>query len=205
MEYWIHFITISLLFIIIPGPDFFMIIRNTLSGNRKNGAVTILGSLCGHIVYAALAAMGLIFVLKSFTHIFSFIKIAGALYIAYLGIKSFLRIGNTGDFTIKKTKEINLRTSYQQGLLSTLLNPKVILFYLSVLPPFIIKNGSESFQVINLSLLFLFIVLIWFSICINVFNYIKYLFENSKINNLFNGFVGTALIIIAISILKTKP
>ncbi|UXV43740.1 LysE family translocator [Staphylococcus simulans] len=205
MEYWFHFTMISLLFIIIPGPDFFMIIRNTLSGSRKNGAVTILGSLCGHIVYAALAAMGLIFVLKSSTYIFSFIKIAGALYISYLGIKSFLRIGNTGTFTIKKTKEISLRISYKQGLLSTLLNPKVILFYLSVLPPFIIKNGSESFQVINLSLLFLSIVLIWFSICINVFNYIKYLFENSKVNNLFNGFVGTALIFIAISILKTKP
>lgn len=205
MEYWLHFIIISLLFIVIPGPDFFMIIRNTLSGSRKSGALTILGSLCGHLIYAALAALGLIFILSSSIYVFSFIKIVGALYIAYLGIKSFLSIGHSSAFKIKKTKKVGLSTSYKQGFLSTLLNPKVILFYISILPPFITQNGNESFQVIYLVFIFLLIVLIWFSICIYIFDYIKSVFENPRINNWFNGLVGIALFSISISILRASP
>ncbi|RAA71063.1 LysE family translocator, partial [Burkholderia multivorans] len=83
MDSLISFILISLLIIVIPGPDFFIVATNTMKGSTRNGVMAALGISSAHVVYSAIAALGLIFILTSSYYAFITIKFLGAVYIAY--------------------------------------------------------------------------------------------------------------------------
>lgn len=159
MDNWLSFIVISLMIIIIPGPDFFIVLNNTLKGNAKNGIMAGLGISSAHVFYSALAAFGLIFILTTSYYVFTVIKILGSIYIAYLGIKTILNAKKA--FNISTDKDVKtdmkLRLSYKQGFISTIFNPKAILFYVSILPQFITKEDG-SMQILVLSSLFILTV-----------------------------------------------
>ena len=187
--------------IIIPGPDFFIVLNNTLKGNAKNGIMAGLGISSAHVFYSALAAFGLIFILTTSYYVFTVIKILGSIYIAYLGIKTILNAKKA--FNISTDKDVKtdmkLRLSYKQGFISTIFNPKAILFYVSILPQFITKEDG-SMQILVLSSLFILTVFIWFFLCSFLFNYIRQIFNNVKIKSMLDYAIGTVLIGLAISI-----
>lgn len=205
MDNWLSFIIISLMIIIIPGPDFFIVLNNTLKGNAKNGIMAGLGISSAHVFYSALAAFGLIFILTTSYYVFTVIKILGSIYIAYLGIKTILNAKKA--FNISTDKDIKtdmkLRLSYKQGFISTIFNPKAILFYVSILPQFITKEDG-SMQILILSSLFILTVFIWFFLCSFLFNYIRQIFNNVKIKSMLDYAIGTVLIGLAISIFKLE-
>ncbi|MBF0748461.1 MULTISPECIES: LysE family translocator [Mammaliicoccus] len=205
MDNWLSFIVISLMIIIIPGPDFFIVLNNTLKGNAKNGIMAGLGISSAHVFYSALAAFGLIFILTTSYYVFTVIKILGSIYIAYLGIKTILNAKKA--FNISTDKDIKtdmkLRLSYKQGFISTIFNPKAILFYVSILPQFITKEDG-SMQILVLSSLFILTVFIWFFLCSFLFNYIRQIFNNVKIKSMLDYAIGTVLIGLAISIFRLE-
>lgn len=205
MENWLSFIAIALMIIMIPGPDFFIVVNNTMSGTTKNGIIAGLGICSAHVLYSSLAALGLIFILTSSYYVFIVIKIFGALYIAYLGIKAIINARKNVPIhtEIHSKQTINFTTSYKQGFMSTMLNPKAILFYISIFPQFV-TNHHTSLQIIYLSSLFIAIVFVWFFICSYVFDYIKALFNSPKIKATFDYVVGISLITLAVSILKIE-
>lgn len=204
MDQIISYILISLLIIVIPGPDFFIVASNTMKGSVKNGVMTALGICSGHVLYSAIAALGLIFILTSSYYAFITIKLLGALYIAYLGVKTILNarkshhIATSSDYPIR---HINLFKSFRQGFMSTVLNPKAILFYISILPQFVSKSEG-SLKIIALSTLFIALVFIWFFLCSFLFTHIKKLFNQPTFKMVFDYVVGLVLIGLAISILK---
>ncbi|WP_415363137.1 hypothetical protein L1F34_002087 [Mammaliicoccus lentus] len=205
MDNWLSFIVISLMIIIIPGPDFFIVLNNTLKGNAKNGIMAGLGISSAHVFYSALAAFGLIFILTTSYYVFTVIKILGSIYIAYLGIKTILNAKKA--FNISTDKDVKtdmkLRLSYKQGFISTIFNPKAILFYVSILPQFINKEDG-SMQILVLSSLFILTVFIWFFLCSFLFNYIRQIFNNVKIKSMLDYAIGTVLIGLAISIFRLE-
>lgn len=205
MDNWLSFIVISLMIIIIPGPDFFIVLNNTLKGNAKNGIMDGLGISSAHVFYSALAAFGLIFILTTSYYVFTVIKILGSIYIAYLGIKTILNAKKA--FNISTDKDVKtdmkLRLSYKQGFISTIFNPKAILFYVSILPQFITKEDG-SMQILVLSSLFILTVFIWFFLCSFLFNYIRQIFNNVKIKSMLDYAIGTVLIGLAISIFRLE-
>ena len=205
MDNWLSFIVISLMIIIIPGPDFFIVLNNTLKGNAKNGIMAGLGLSSAHVFYSALAAFGLIFILTTSYYVFTVIKILGSIYIAYLGIKTILNAKKA--FNISTDKDVKtdmkLRLSYKQGFISTIFNPKAILFYVSILPQFITKEDG-SMQILVLSSLFILTVFIWFFLCSFLFNYIRQIFNNVKIKSMLDYAIGTVLIGLAISIFRLE-
>ena len=205
MDNWLSFIVISLMIIIIPGPDFFIVLNNTLKGNAKNGIMAGLGISSAHVFYSALAAFGLIFILTTSYHVFTVTKILGSIYNAYLGIKTILNAKKA--FNISTDKDVKtdmkLRLSYKQGFISTIFNPKAILFYVSILPQFITKEDG-SMQILVLSSLFILTVFIWFFLCSFLFNYIRQIFNNVKIKSMLDYAIGTVLIGLAISIFRLE-
>ena len=205
MDNWLSFIVISLMIIIIPGPDFFIVLNNTLKGDAKNGIMAGLGISSAHVFYSALAAFGLIFILTTSYYVFTVIKILGSIYIAYLGIKTILNAKKA--FNISTDKDVKtdmkLRLSYKQGFISTIFNPKAILFYVSILPQFITKEDG-SMQILVLSSLFILTVFIWFFLCSFLFNYIRQIFNNVKIKSMLDYAIGTVLIGLAISIFRLE-
>ncbi|MCD8915346.1 LysE family translocator [Staphylococcus simulans] len=203
MDPLISFILISLLIIIIPGPDFFIVATNTMKGSTKNGIMSALGISSAHVVYSSIAALGLIFILTSSYYAFTAIKFLGAVYIAYLGVKTILNARKTSKITTSSypIRHISLFKSFRQGFMSTILNPKAILFYISVLPQFVTKDEG-SLKIIFLSALFISIVFIWFFLCSFLFTHIKKLFNQPLFKSIFDYVVGVILIGLAVSILK---
>ncbi|MDW4019583.1 LysE family translocator [Staphylococcus saprophyticus] len=206
MYHWINFIIMSLLILIVPGPSFFAVIKNSTHGGIKSGISTTLGIASAHLIYATLATLGLIFILVSSQTIFLLIKILGAAYIIYLGLKNIL---NAHKFEYDKSDGLNtekpdLFKSYKQGFITMILNPKAILFYISILPQFINHQSNQSIQVAIFSILFIITVIRWFSLCTLVFNYIKIIFEKPKVKMCFDYIVSTTLIALSLKILTTK-
>ena len=207
MEGLLTFITITLLIIIVPGPDFLIVTKNTINGGKMNGIMAALGISSAHIVYSSLAIFGIIYILTSLYYLFLTIKILGAIYLIYLGIQSIFMARRPMKFNVKNSEvnNINYFTSYRQGFLSTILNPKALLYYISVLPQFLSNDGMEiKLQITIISLIVVTVILCWFIFCVYIFSYIKLLFSNTKIKAIFDYCVGLILIGLSFNLLLSK-
>ncbi len=132
-----------------PGPDTFLVLRIAL--NRPSaGIAAAAGSALGAIAWAALVGVGLAAILEQSAELFRWVKIAGGLYLLYLGVSSFIKsrkaakaakLGAEGAGSNEPLPYSRL-SALGAGALSTLLNPKVGLFYLAVVPQFIPHGGD---------------------------------------------------------------
>lgn len=123
------------IFVASPGPGVFAVIARALSHGFLASLSFIIGVILGDLTYLVFAILGLSAIATAFGHLFVIVRILGGLYLIYLGIKSWRSAKNI-------SKEL-LQTKAQGlvgGLLLTLANPKVILFYLGFLPSFVDLN-----------------------------------------------------------------
>ncbi|MFF1830321.1 LysE family translocator [Paenarthrobacter sp. NPDC058040] len=139
------FAGLCLILSVTPGPDTFLVLRIAL--NRPSaGIAAAAGSAGAAIVWAALVGVGLAAILEQSAELFRWIKIAGGLYLLYLGISSFIKSRRAAKAGAEGASEAPLPYSRLSalgaGALSTLLNPKVGLFYLAVVPQFIPHGGD---------------------------------------------------------------
>ncbi|WP_436957196.1 LysE family translocator [Staphylococcus sp. AS1337] len=206
MEGLITFVFITLLLIIVPGPDFFVVMKNSITSGKYNGIFAALGITTGHVFFSLLTVFGIIFVLANMYYIFLIIKILGACYLVYLGVKSIISARKKVDLSSyhKCLSQVRYLTSYRQGLFSTLLNPKTLLYYISVLPNFIHTGEGVTYQLAILSLIVTIVILIWFISCVFVFQYIRLLFNNKQIKATFDYMIGGILIVLSINLLLSK-
>lgn len=140
------FAGLCLMLALIPGPDTFLVLRISMSRARA-GITAAAGSGTGALVWAALVGVGLAAIVEQSAEVFRWIKVAGGLYLLYLGVSSFLKARKAAKEGLAvEGRQQPLRYScpaaYGSGLLSTLLNPKVGLFYLAVVPQFIPHGGN---------------------------------------------------------------
>lgn len=143
------FAGLCLILAVTPGPDTFLVLRIAL--NRPSaGIAAAAGSAAAAIVWAGLVGVGLAAILEQSAELFRWLKIAGGLYLLYLGVSSFIRsrkaaraakadVNGTG---IEVPLPYSRLSALGAGALSTLLNPKVGLFYLAVVPQFIPHGGD---------------------------------------------------------------
>ncbi|MFC8039895.1 LysE family translocator [Paenarthrobacter sp. NPDC057355] len=139
------FAGLCLVLSVTPGPDTFLVLRIAL--NRPSaGIAAAAGSAGAAIVWAALVGVGLAAILEQSAELFRWIKIAGGLYLLYLGISSFIKSRRAAKAGVGGSAEeplpYNRLSALGAGALSTLLNPKVGLFYLAVVPQFIPHGGD---------------------------------------------------------------
>lgn len=137
VESLLAFCALCLLLELTPGPNTFLVLRNSLQGART-GVVTALGSAVGAMVWATAVAVGLAALLERSAQAYQALKIAGGLYLVVLGVRTFLahrrRSGQDPDVTAPTT---SLPSAFRAGLVSCVLNPKVGLFFLAVVPQFV--------------------------------------------------------------------
>lgn len=138
------FAGLCLLLSVTPGPDTFLVLRISLQ-SAGAGLAAALGSALASLVWAALVGVGLAAVLEDSAEVFRWLKIAGGLYLLYLGISSLIRARRTTASPAAghaPRRSYSRRTGFGAGAFSTLLNPKVGLFYLAVVPQFIPHGGN---------------------------------------------------------------
>ena len=136
----IAFTLVAALLTVSPGADTFLVVRNTLRGGREDGWATVAGICSGLFVHALLSALGVSALLAHSAAAFFALKIAGAFYLAWLGIQS-LRAAARGQAAAEPAgvpvARVPPARSFREGFLTNLLNPKVIVFYLALLPQFL--------------------------------------------------------------------
>jgi len=127
------FLLVALVVIVTPGQDTALTIRNTLLGGRRDGVLTAVGVATGQGVWALAAAAGLAALLVASEPAFVALRVVGAAYLAWLGARSLIAAlrGRRHE-----TRAAARRAPYRQGVLSNLGNPKMAVFFTSLLPQF---------------------------------------------------------------------
>lgn len=160
ISYWMLFFTSALLLNISPGPDMIYILSRTLAHGSKIGTATVLGVCSGAFVHILGAALGLAALLATSESAFTFIKVLGALYLAYLGITTLIQTESKLKLA-QSSESLSFKRAYIQGVFIDILNPKVALFFLAFLPQFVrAEMGSESLQIIGLGGLVILVALL---------------------------------------------
>ena len=133
------FTALNMCFALIPGPDMICILSNTLAGGYRAGVAVSCGLATGCLFHVACATLGLSAYLLAAPSAFLALKWLGALYLMRLGWK-MLRVPAA---PIGEPRLRSLRTPFRQGVFSNMLNPKVAIFFIAILPQFI-EPGSRS-------------------------------------------------------------
>jgi threonine/homoserine/homoserine lactone efflux protein len=143
------FLAFAIVLILVPGPDFAVVTKNTLAAGRWRGGWAAAGVTCSNAVQGAAAAGGLGVVIVRVQPLFEAVKWAGAGYLLYLGVQS-LRSAARGQYPPLDAPGSRPRTGraalagWRQGFLSNITNPKVLVFYLAVLPQFLPAHASVA-------------------------------------------------------------
>lgn len=153
MNTLILFVIAALSINLIPGPDVIYIVTNTMKGKMKSGIEASLGLGLGYLIHTLAAVLGLSALILSSAFLFSVIKYLGAMYLLYLGLSSlrncYLNKSTFNvDTTIKKQGNV-----FKQGVIVSVLNPKVAMFFLAFLPQFIeptARNASVDLLILGL-------------------------------------------------------
>jgi threonine/homoserine/homoserine lactone efflux protein len=155
------FLAIAAVVIVTPGQDTALTIRNTLSGGRRAGALTALGVSTGQAAWTLATSAGLAALLVASEPAFVALKLVGAAYLLYLGCEalwSALRRRSSRLAGARSRTQLRGRVAFRQGALSNLGNPKMAVFFTSLLPQF--GNGSFA-GLLALGLLFCSMTLVW--------------------------------------------
>ena len=136
----VPFLLVSVLVIVTPGPDTAVVTKHVLFGGRRGGIFASLGIVTGLSVWTLAAAIGIAALLRASEVGFLALRIAGALYLAWLGLQLLRGHGTTAP----DDEPAVARKAYRQGLLSNLGNPKIAVFFTGFLPQFV-HAGSRGF------------------------------------------------------------
>jgi threonine/homoserine/homoserine lactone efflux protein len=148
------FLGISILVIVTPGQDTALTIRNSLLGGRRAGVLTAAGVAAGQAVWALATSIGIAALIVAFEPAFVALKLAGAAFLIYLGGHALLR-ALRGE--VAEARSGGRHAPFRQGVISNLGNPKMAVFFTSLLPQF-----GESFAALfGLGLLFCSMTFVW--------------------------------------------
>lgn len=181
------FVLLATLLILVPGPDYILLTKNTIAGGQVSGFKTLLGCLSALMIHTTFAVVGLSAILVKSAVLFTTIKWVGAAYLVYLGIKALFQKD------VAETTEQKKGNLYLQGLLTNLLNPKVAVFFLTFLPQFVTTDGNWlDFSMLGLTYVFLtgFI----FSGYVLSLNKFKNVMQNPKVKLVINKISGIFLL-----------
>lgn len=153
-EQFLGFLLAAILLTASPGPDNLMVLGLGMSKGRKQGMVFGLGCALGCLSHTLLAVIGVSAVIAASPVAFTALRVGGGLYLVWLGYNALRSSGGQAAGTPGAPLQ-SLRSLFMKGLLANAINPKVVLFFLSLLPQFVIPaNGKVPAQMLALGLTF---------------------------------------------------
>jgi len=159
------FVGIAALVIIAPGPDTVVVTKNALLHGRRAALATSLGVNTGLLIWTVAAALGIAAVVRESAVAFTVLKLVGAAYLVWLGIGA-LRAARRhaapeAPHATRQSPRVGALLGYRQGLLSNLGNPKIAVFFTSLLPQFVSPGEPVLLPFLLLGGLFVLITLVW--------------------------------------------
>jgi threonine/homoserine/homoserine lactone efflux protein len=159
------FVAVAAVVIATPGQDTALTVRNSLSGGRRGGLATALGVSTGQLVWALATSAGLAAIVVASEPVFRVLQLLGAAYLVYLGGQALARaLGREEAPHVRRAGERGRGAAFRQGVLSNLGNPKMAVFFTTLLPQFAAVGGGGSFApMLGLGVLFCAMTLVWLS------------------------------------------
>ncbi len=190
---WAYIVSITVL-TLTPGLDTLLIVRNTARGGWVDGAVSSVGICSGLFVHAVVSAIGISLILLQTAWAFNVLKLAGACYLIWLGIGSFRRAlqrRQSADIAARVASQpFSAVRSFREGLLSNVLNPKTVIFYMAFLPQFINPAESALLQSLFLASLHFVIAMLWQCLLALVVVRAKRSMGHPTVSRFFDGVTG---------------
>ncbi len=170
---------LQLLGLMLPGPDFFMVLRSSIRYGRNSAVLVALGIATGVLFYATLVVLLLDYLSDNFLIIVHWIALFGGCYLLYIAYNCFKasRGKHSLDTNASDVVKISKHHLWLTGLLCNLSNPKVIIFFVSLLPLFVLKSSALWYHLSILVVMFLS-TLIWFS-------FVAYVMGSQRVRNVF--------------------
>ena len=192
------FVLFALVLVLIPGPDFAVVTKNALTGGRRRGAWAAGGVACSNAVQGAAAAAGLGAIIVRAQPLFEAIKWAGVAYLAYLGVQA-LRSAWRGQYPPldrdgdERAGAAVALGGWRQGFFSNITNPKVLVFYLAVLPQFL-APGAGIPVLLMFALSHAALSLLYLLLLVALLHRVRNVLLRRRVRRSLDGVTGTVLL-----------
>jgi threonine/homoserine/homoserine lactone efflux protein len=201
---FLTFLGVSALVIATPGPDTAVTVNGTLGGGRRGGVFTALGVSCGQLVWTLAASAGISALLVASEPAFLTVKYLGAAYLLYLGLHAIWSAVRREPARPPAAGEPTRRGAlacYRRGLLSDLGNPKMVVFFTSLLPQF-----GVGFAVLALlGLVFCAMTFLWLACYAVAVAKLGDLLRRSPAGRVLDAVTGTVLIALGVRLAADQP
>ena len=192
---WLPFLLATAAVTLSPGQDTLLVMRNACRGGHRDGWLTSLGICSGLFVHALVSAAGLSLILLSSAQLFLVLKLAGAGYLIWLGCQSLLAAFRArliaADAAVPA--RVPVWTSLREGVLSNLLNPKPILFYMAFLPQFIDPNYAALPQALMMAGIHFLLGMLWLGGLTQGVNRVRAWLQQPRVARSFDSVTGLLL------------
>ena len=210
MPTWLlAYLTFTAVLVVTPGSTTGVVVRNTLAGGRGAGFAAALGAAIGNTTHATAAGLGLAVVFTRWPPALTGLRVAGALYLAWLGLVSVSRAIKHADGGLRLLappvngpKTPLQRGSLRQGLMINILNPAIATFYLVVVPSFLVA-GAPQWYFAALAATHVLMALACHSAWVVGLDTLRQLFLRPVTRRLLEGATGIAMLWLAVRVLRS--
>lgn len=197
-HFWTFLVAITLL-TLSPGVDTLLVIRNSVRGGFRDGALTSLAICCGLFVHAAVSAGGISLILMQSAWLFALLKLAGAVYLVWLGARSlYAAYRGDGGLKLDAGRVVHRRVSawipLREGFLSNVLNPKTVVFYMAFLPQFIQPGDPALSKSLFLASIHFLLANLWQLVLVLMVGRACHWLTRPRVGRLFDSLTGSVMV-----------
>jgi threonine/homoserine/homoserine lactone efflux protein len=160
-EHLLAFILIAVVLILVPGPSVLFVVTRSLTLGPKAGLATVIGNAAGVYVQVIAVALGVGTLVQESIHVFTAIKLVGAAYLVVLGVQTFRHRRTLAAALDAPVERKQVRRILADAFVVGIFNPKVIVFFLAILPQFVDRSaGAVPLQLMALGAIFCLVALV---------------------------------------------
>ncbi len=206
------FAIISFLLVISPGPNGVLFLKTVPTYGKRSGMGNLVGIFSATYVHGALSFFGLSAIILSSATLFMIIKVIGAMYLAFIGTKALIQAFKSKEKNSKSIKIDQLITkekrgdftSFTEGFLTQILNPKVSMFYLAAFPQLIDFKNSAMLDIFLLVSIHSFTIFIWFTCFIFILGKSTKMMKSNLVQRFIQSFIGMVFLYFSYKILSVE-
>ncbi|MEV6757696.1 LysE family translocator [Streptomyces sp. NPDC051214] len=191
----------------VPGPDMAVVTKRSIAAGWRDGLRTVGGITAGLLVWGVLTVVGLAAVLAASTTAYTVVKLAGALYLGFLGIQALLqsrRSRSAGSATDSPSSSSS-GNPWRTGLVSNVFNPKIAVFYTGLLPTLAPSGVSPHLGMVVLVLIHAALTLVWLGSYVLVLAKARAFFERPAVRRGMDRVTGVVLIGFGVKVATSHP
>jgi threonine/homoserine/homoserine lactone efflux protein len=188
------FLAVSAILVITPGVDMALVTKNALLHGRAAAQATALGINVGIFFWTIAAAAGLAAVIAASATAFTAIKLVGACYLVVIGVRALLASRHAAASSSTVRRPVSTAAAFRQGLTSNLLNPKIAVFFTSLLPQFVDAGQANVRDLLILGALFNAMGVVWLLVYAAIAARGRDVLRRPRVRRAFDRLSGVALI-----------